>query len=675
MKRKIFTLLLSLFTIGLFAQAPIAEYHFADGSLEDSSISEFDLNAIGTVIPTEDRFGDQNQAIFIRDGGVDVGDAEVLNMDEPITISSWVKVDSFNGEWTAVINKWNAEPGSYYLGINPNNLRMRWNVFVANVEDTEPIEIGVWTHYAAMYDGQSLKIFRNGDLVNSNVVGEIYGRNDLPLRIGVQSNFPVTNFIGNVDDVYVYKAALSDNQIKQLSEGVLGSPDRDMGIIDLSMSKVQLGGAQTQVAGKLYNYGKEVINSLELKVEKAGAEQILNFDNLNLAQLEPFIFDENVDLELLIGEESDLTISIEKVNGSQDDVSDNNSRTEGVRGLAFFPKRKMVIEEGTGTWCTWCPRGAVALDELTSKYPDDFIGIAVHNRDPMTLAEYDDSIRFVTFPSCHVDRALLGASINPEAAEGYYVERVKNPDNTPLANISHTTSFDGTSLELKIETTIESAINFDGDYRLLAVVTEDGVTGTSSGYAQINAYAGGANGPMGGYENLPSPVPADQMVYDHVARILIGGYNGIPGLLPSFLEHSNPVTANLSALIPDSLNFEKLKVITMLLSPEGEIINATSSNLLDGDVTRTKDIYSDTYVKVFPNPTHDNANIEIDLKELIDVSLTITDINGKVVAAKDYGKLVGKNILPVYPDASWSGFYFLKINIGDQFITRKLMVK
>ena len=53
-------------------------------------------------------------------------------------------------------------------------------------------------------------------------------------------------------------------------------------------------------------------------------------------------------------------------------------------------------------------------------------------------------------------------------------------------------------------------------------LTEDGVRRVmTSGYNQVNAYAGNALGPMGGFESLPNPVPAAQMVYDHVARVLL----------------------------------------------------------------------------------------------------------------------------------------------------------
>ena len=67
---------------------------------------------------------------------------------------------------------------------------------------------------------------------------------------------------------------------------------------------------------------------------------------------------------------------------------------------------------------------------------------------------------------------------------------------------------------------------------MAVVIVEDSVRGTASGYAQANYYSGGGNGPMGGYENLPSTIPASQMTYNHVARVLAGGFKvPLPKLL------------------------------------------------------------------------------------------------------------------------------------------------
>ncbi len=44
-------------------------------------------------------------------------------------------------------------------------------------------------------------------------------------------------------------------------------------------------------------------------------------------------------------------------------------------------ERKVVVEKGTATWCQWCPRSIVGFRTMYEKYPDNFIGIAIHDDD------------------------------------------------------------------------------------------------------------------------------------------------------------------------------------------------------------------------------------------------------------------------------------------------------
>jgi hypothetical protein len=42
------------------------------------------------------------------------------------------------------------------------------------------------------------------------------------------------------------------------------------------------------------------------------------------------------------------------------------------------------------------------MDYMTATYPDQFIGIAVHNGDPMTVTAYDNAANFSGFPGSNI---------------------------------------------------------------------------------------------------------------------------------------------------------------------------------------------------------------------------------------------------------------------------------
>src|SRR5699024_9743681 len=209
-----------------------------------------------------------------------------------------------------------------------------------------------------------------------------------------------------------------------------------------------------------------------------------------------------------------ITVSISNINGNgADDNGDNDSLSKDLFVLSQDVSRKVVIEEGTGTWCGWCPRGIVAMEYMYD-HPDDypnFIGIAVHNGDPMTVPEYDSGANFSGFPGSNVNRVLLGANVSQEDWVEYYNDR---KDMMAPADLEMDGVYQYGTRELNLDVTTNFYTDIDdAHFALSVIVVENGVSGTDSNWGQSNYYSGGSQGPMGGFENLPQVVPASDMVY------------------------------------------------------------------------------------------------------------------------------------------------------------------
>jgi len=76
----------------------------------------------------------------------------------------------------------------------------------------------------------------------------------------------------------------------------------------------------------------------------------------------------------------------------------------------------VVIEELTGTWCQWCPRGHVIGRELSQDY-ENIIFVAIHTGDNMEYNEYFTASGLTGAPTANVNRKYLGAV--PAAWEGH----------------------------------------------------------------------------------------------------------------------------------------------------------------------------------------------------------------------------------------------------------------
>ncbi|MBB6681431.1 hypothetical protein H4O20_08250 [Aequorivita sp. 609] len=90
---------------------------------------------------------------------------------------------------------------------------------------------------------------------------------------------------------------------------------------------------------------------------------------------------------------------------------------------------------------------------------------------------------------------------------------------------------------------------------------------------------------MGGWENLPDPVPARQLVYDHVARYLATEYVGDAGSLPSTISAGSQHSYTITWTLPEEYNGEYTHVVGYITNATtGEILNAGKSAYLPGHI-------------------------------------------------------------------------------------------
>lgn len=423
------------------------------------------------------------------------------------------------------------------------------------------------------------------------------------------------------------------------------------------------------VSGKFRNLGTTAITSFDVEYTYNGSSYSESFTGLNIASLATFDFEFSQPIALIAGA-NPLTVTVTNVNGvAGDDDAGDDAKTVTVDPTVQAPGKKIFVEEGTGTWCQWCPRGAVYMDRMAHNYEGYFVGIAVHNGDPMTDPTYDTGIGALIsgYPSALVNR---GADIDPSGIEEPFLSEITIPQS---ADMTLATTYTASSNEIKLTVTTTIATAISGNWKLLAVLSEDNVTGTGSGYNQSNAYAGGNNGVMGGYESLPSSVPAAQMVYDHVGRAILPSFEGLSNAFGTAANAGDVFTHDFVFTVDPTWNLNNLILNSVVLRPDGTADNANSEffAILNGiETTETA-----TNVKLYPNPANGYSNLALDLTAASKIELTITDINGRVVAQRNYGTLNGAMVLPINTTAFASGIYVIKLTIDNEVKTLRLAVE
>ena len=369
-----------------------------------------------------------------------------------------------------------------------------------------------------------------------------------------------------------------------------------------------LGGAKVIPAIELRNLGSTIITSAKVEISYNGKTTSKELTGLSIAANQLYTFSWDTEIEL-VGGELPFTATLLTVNGAADDNTSDNAKTLLLNPITPAKGRVVIGEEATGTWCGWCPRGAVALENMEEKYHGFFQGIAVHNGDPMVVGIYDQGIgtKISGYPSGLTDR---GATIDPGAFENDFITRILT---LPAGIMVAGATYDENTRELKVSLKTTFNENVQGNYKIACVLAEDNVTGTGQGWSQANYYSGGGSGIMGGYETKSNPVPANQMVYDHVARAIAPKYTGLNAAFGTSASAGASFTHNFTFKIDWNWKVQDMHIVGMLIQPDGKINNgstATYAEAIDHGyesgqaVAGVVDLTKPT-VSVYPNPAMD----------------------------------------------------------------------
>lgn len=453
-------------------------------------------------------------------------------------------------------------------------------------------------------------------------------------------------------------------------------PERNAAVTEIySVNGLATAGVTPNV--KVRNLGTSVISSFDIELMYDGTVISKSITGISLESLDTYEVEMDDSFILLEGE-NEMIATVSNVNGiATDDDSEDDVKSTLLNPIVPAPGKVVLGEEATGTWCGWCPRGAVYLEFMDDNYSEHFIGIAVHNGDPMVVDNYDTPIGgyIAGYPSMLVDR---GPSIDPSAVESDFLSRIVV---APKAGLTIGSDYTEGATSFNVSVTADFLEDISGDYRLGLIVVEDHVTGIGSGYNQRNYYAGGGAGVMGGYEALSDPVPAADMVYDHVARAILPAFGGMEGSFPATVSEGETHSVNFSVELDEEWVFDEIHLVGFLVAPDNTIDNAGSATIEEsadnGLNLGVENISGQIFdnVNIYPNPAADFATISIGNCNDQQLIVSVFDVNGALVVEKNYGILNGVYNIPLNLDQMSNGMYNVRVIKGDQVSVKRLIVK
>ena len=286
--------------------------------------------------------------------------------------------------------------------------------------------------------------------------------------------------------------------------------------------------------------------------------------------------------------EYDLTVKVTKVNGEEISNAEATATTKLVVTNLDI-KHRAVVEEYTGTWCGYCPKGYVAMEYMAEKYPEDFIGLAYHVDDPMEGRNVVMPSSVTGFPAAHLDRAsgqidpYLGAGSIEMGIEQDWLDRCNEPSPAAIeVEASLSDDLETVSVTSRTAFALEGTDGFKVAYALLA----DGMTGTGRSWQQRNYFGGSSTGlDLDLWDQFLNGGSYVTVEFNDVV-ILAPDSKGVTGSVPAEItvgewnEHEYTFTLSdaTSAYTASTVSLVqapwKLRVVAMLLNADGEIVNA-----------------------------------------------------------------------------------------------------
>jgi hypothetical protein len=158
------------------------------------------------------------------DGSTESGAAGNINLSgSALSMEGWIKPSSFKSASPYISSLWGTEvsdSNSAFLRLGDANIANNKLQFVLSINSVQQklttataLNANTWYHIAATYDGSSMKIYINGVLdASKSQTGSVNSNG--AFNVGYLYNTS-RNFNGKVDEVRVWKRALSQTEISQ----------------------------------------------------------------------------------------------------------------------------------------------------------------------------------------------------------------------------------------------------------------------------------------------------------------------------------------------------------------------------------------------------------------------------------------------------------------------------
>lgn len=439
--------------------------------------------------------------------------------------------------------------------------------------------------------------------------------------------------------------------------------DNNLAVNDVKHNGYFALGQKGDLKIELTNLGKQAASTVDVEYTLAGETKELKGVAVTNALGKPIPTFGNGTCTLSIqapneGGKADFKLKVTKINGNADEDMSNNEASVSIPLLTQFGQHKVVVEEYTGTWCGYCPKGAAGLERLARDLKDKSVCIAVHSGDKMETSSYAGIGQYVTgAPQAVVDRSMV---CDPYFGDKKYAfgigDVVKERAATAVPFDVFIDVADGSNATTK---NITANLLFYGDmgkceYKAAFVLLEDGLIGTQANYF---AGASGLSEDLAKYASMPREIK--NFVFDDVARS-ISAFGGINYWTGQEIVANEPISYTYRMDVSKAEKLENCGVAVLVFDKDGRIVNANEVTFKEA-ATGIEDATNNGFA-----PRFRTNNGVLTVSGEGNMALEVYSASGARMAAQQFN---GETSVQL-----GKGVYVVRVTANGKSVTKKLVL-
>ncbi|MFA6570388.1 MAG: Omp28-related outer membrane protein [Bacteroidota bacterium] len=513
------------------------------------------------------------------------------------------------------------------------------------------------------------------------------------------------NYLGNVnssnatDKIYIFKYGLQKNY--------------DVQVVTADIDNPLIKNTPISVKATLQNWGKNAITNATFNYSVDGGQTNSNdIQSINIpANGGTLQVSHSVTYNPTeAGKFVDFKVWISKVNGQDDENPTNDTANTSVFVInGTTAPKKVLLEEGSGGWCGFCPDGHLVMRNLLKAQPN-IVGVVLHNADSMNTPEGDviNSTFATGYPYGMVDRVKfadksdVGLSRSDWSSKAVSQLNAKSPFSLEIDK-----TYNPDTRKIDITVNAKSVDYANGDIRLNVYVVEDKVRGSdkNSFYTQHSYYSHERSQPAGGtsHELYNEPEYFKGYFHNHCVRAILTGNWGEEGVIPAIVTPDQTYTKTFSYTIPPVINVgystpgintkfqstdpgagrnkpEDTYIVVFLSYFNTDIEKCSSINVLEIPVIGTTSVNEETKTdnmvcSINPSPASGLTSVAFTVTERTNAEINIYNSVGKLVQKLSSAEfMVGTHYL--FFDASLfaNGTYFVNIKTANGTLTKSFSI-